>query len=214
MDPMSKNFRHPPKEWLHTVPEVGVVLFAEKKIQVQTHHQRASSWLEGVGAGLTLHPLPSVLLLEDPKVEWGLQCRWPPVQRGPAPHCMLPSSSPKEHVITCSNPFRVSGASAWFLGSRRGTLGWEIRQPPRYYKQLLLITRPASSPLSAHNLPRNPGADNDDVRGNFQFQALLGRLVPSVIWNLRGTDFFQAFGAPRPFLRWPGGWGGKETGVE
>lgn len=100
---------------------------------------------------------------------------WP---AGTSHLCILPSSSPMEDVITCSNPFRVSGASAWFLGSRRGTLGWEIRQPPRYYKQLLLITRAASSPLSAHNLTRNRGAYNDDVGGNFQFQALLGRLGP------------------------------------
>lgn len=109
---------------------------------------------------------------------------------GTCHHRILPSSSPMERVLTCSNPSRVSGASAWFLGSRRGTLGWEIRQPPRYYKQLLLITRPASSPLSAHNLTRNPGAHNDDVGGNFQFQALLEGWAPSVTWNLSGTDFF------------------------
>lgn len=118
----------------------------------------------------------------------------------------LYSSSLQPHG-GCANPHRVSGVSAWFLGSQRGTLGWEIRQPPRYYKQLLLITRPASSPLSAHSPTRIQGADNDDVGGNFQFQAAEGRLclggcAPSVTWNSRGTAISRAFGDQILFAEW------------
>lgn len=118
----------------------------------------------------------------------------------------LYSSSLQPHG-GCANPHRVSGVSAWFLGSQRGTLGWEIRQPPRYYKQLLLITRPASSPLSAHSPTRIQGADNDDVGGNFQFQAAEGRLclggcAPSVTLNSRGTAISRAFGDQTLFAEW------------
>lgn len=42
----------------------------------------------------------------------------------------------------------------------------------------------------------------------FNFRLCLGGWAPSVTWNLRGTDFFQASGAPDPSSD------GQEVGVE
>lgn len=204
-------------------------MFADKKIQVQRHQQLARGHTAGrcLARGRSSSDFVSSALRATP----GKTPRWSgvPDAVGPLAGRDLPSLYSSFLHGGCDNPFRVSGASAWFLGSRRGTLGWEIRQPPKYYKQLLLITRPASSPLSAHNPTRNRGADDDGVGGNFQFQAVEAQLCQG-LGIQEATPFLglletrQTLLTNRSLDRPPtphpcpdgqeDGWGGKETGYE
>lgn len=184
-------------------------MFADKKSQVQRHQHLArghtassdpaSSRSSSDFASSPVRPAPG----ETPRWSGVSDAGGPLASRDWPPLC---SSFLQLHGGR-ANQFRDSGASAWFLGSWRGTLGWQIRQPPKYYKQLLLITGPASFPLSAHNPTRNRGTDNDDVGGNFQFQAVECQLclkgwAPSVTWSPRGTAISGAFGDQTLLTKW------------
>ena len=128
--------RHPAVEGLHSVSRVGVGSFAGKKIQVQSLQQLARGHTAGTWPARSR--ISSDFVSSAFRPSPGKSPRWSGVSDavGPLASRDLPplySSSLQPHG-GWDNLFRVSGASAWFLGSQRGTLGWEIRPPPRYYK--------------------------------------------------------------------------------